>query len=222
MKDLIVVLEDEEDLLELLEYRLQAEGFEVIGCLKSLSAQKILLEENVSLMLVDRNLKGEEGSDFVKKIRKDGYWFPVIYLTAKDSQKDKISGFESGGDDYITKPFCFDELLARIKSALRRYKGLSENQICKHKDLTLYPKTHLLELDGDKISLTPLETKILLTFLKNIGVVLDRESLLDEIWGRFGELKSVNVAIKRLRKKIDPLDEERYIKTIRGEGYIFV
>ncbi|MDO7253607.1 response regulator transcription factor [Helicobacter cappadocius] len=224
MKDLILVIDDEEDLLELLEYRLEQEGFEVIGALGSKSARKILEEENVSLMLVDRNLGLEEGSEFVKKIRKEGYNIPVIYLSAKDSQEDKITGFQRGGDDYITKPFVFEELVARIFAVLRRYKGAGEEKIWKYKNITLYPRTHLLFTDDseNKIELTPLETKMLLVFLKNTGMVLSRDYLLEEIWNNQGESKSVNVAIKRLRKKLDSKDEERFIKAIRGEGYLFV
>ncbi|PAF42047.1 response regulator transcription factor [Helicobacter sp. 11S03491-1] len=225
MKDLILIIEDEEDLLELLEYRLETEGFEVIGCLGSKSAKNILLEENVSLMIVDRNLYGEEGSEFVKKIRKEGYSMPVIFLSAKDTQEDKIKGLERGGDDYITKPFDFGELIARIHAVLRRYKGFNEEKIWKYKKITLYPKTHLVSIQGskeEKIVLTPLEVKMLLTFFKNIGLVLSREYLLEEIWNNQGEPKSVNVAIKRLRKKLNPKDEEKYIKAVRAEGYIFV
>ncbi|PAF52218.1 response regulator transcription factor [Helicobacter sp. 13S00477-4] len=222
MKDLIVVLEDEEDLLELLEYRLGLEGFEVIGCLKTLSAKKILLEENVSLMIVDRNLGNEEGSEFVKEIRKEGYRLPVIFLSAKDSQEDKLIGFERGGDDYITKPFDFNELLARIKAVIKRYRGLNDEEVHKYKNLILHSKAHFLEIHQNRIEITPLETKILLVFLKNVGLVLDRTYLLEEIWGSEGELKSVNVAIKRLRNKMDFKDEEQYIKTVRGEGYMFV
>lgn len=225
MKDLILVIDDEEDLLELLEYRLAQEGFDVIGALGSKSATKILLEENVSLMLVDRNLGLEEGSEFVKKIRKEGYNVPVIYLSAKDTQEDKMTGFERGGDDYVTKPFVFNELVARIKAVLKRYKGVEEEKIWKYKNLTLYPKTHLLCINEDsdeKIQLTPLETKMLVVFLKNTGMVLSRDYLLEEIWSNEGESKSVNVAIKRLRKKLHVTDEEKYIKAVRGEGYIFV
>ncbi|PAF43549.1 response regulator transcription factor [Helicobacter sp. 11S02596-1] len=221
MKDLIVVLEDEEDLLELLEYRLGCEGFDVIGCVKTSSAKKILLEEDVALLLVDRNLRGEEGADFVKKIRKEGYQTPVIYLTARDAREDKIAGFESGGDDYITKPFDFDELLMRLKAIIRRHKGHLEASIYKYKNLSLDFQNHSASIDDTTIALTPLETKILAIFLKNTGRCLSREYLLEEIWHSDGELKSINVAIKRLRKKLDKSDEEKYIKTIRGEGYLF-
>lgn len=234
MKDLILAIEDEEDLLELLEYRLNNEGFEVIGCLNTKSAKKILLEENVSLMLVDRNLCGEEGSDFIKKIHKEGYNTPVIYLSAKDSQEDKMLGFERGGDDYITKPFIFDELIARIKAVLRRYKGANEEEMLKYKNLTLHFKTHFLSIENignnevEEIELTSLEMKMLIVFIKNAGRVLSREHLLEEIWQNEGEIQSVNVAIKRLRKKLDKNEFHSSIKShycniraIRGEGYIF-
>lgn len=233
MKDLILAIEDEEDLLELLEYRLNNEGFEVIGCLNTKSARKILLEENISLMLVDRNLCGEEGSDFIKKIRKEGYSTPVIYLSAKDSQEDKMLGFERGGDDYITKPFVFDELIARIKAVLRRYKGENE-EVLKYKNLTLHFKTHLLSIENiengevEKSELTSLEMKMLVVFIKNAGRVLSREHLLEEIWQNEGEIQSVNVAIKRLRKKLDKNELHSSVKShycsiraVRGEGYIF-
>lgn len=221
MKEIILILEDEEDLLELLEFKLTQEDYETIGCLNTKNAYQILNEENISLMLVDRNLVGEEGSDFVKKIRKEGYKIPVIYLSAKDSDEDKIEGFKKGGDDYITKPFNFDELILRIQAVLRRFKG-EVNDIYKYKNLILNHSIHCLNIDSTQIKLTPLESKLLILFFKNSGIVLSREYLLEHIWDNQGEIKSINVAIKRLRQKLDFDDEEKYIKSIRSQGYMFV
>lgn len=223
MKDLIVVIDDEADLLELLEMRLSAVGFEVIGCLNTQMASAILAEEKVALMIVDRNLIGEEGSKFVKKLRKNGNDMPIIFLSALAEKEDIMQGFARGGDDYITKPFDFDLLVAKINALLWRNKNKSVNLA--YKNLILNVDSRILridEKDGEKtIFLTQLESNILQCFLRNPNKVLSQEFLLERIWENHSQEKSVNVAIKRLRQKLSS-DKNKYIKNIRLLGYMLV
>ena len=122
MSVLIAIIEDEEDLLELLEYNFQKEGFESVGFLSTKNVEKLLKEEDVDLLIVDRNLPGVEGSDFIKEMRKKGFLTPVIFLSAKDAEDDILDGFLKGGDDYVTKPFNMRELILRVKAVIKRTK----------------------------------------------------------------------------------------------------
>lgn len=226
MKDLILIVDDEMDLLDLLEIRLSNAGFDVIGCLNTKNAQAILYEENVALMIVDRNLITEEGSKFVKKLRKNGTKIPIIFLSALSSKEDIMQGFECGGDDYITKPFDFDLLLAKINALLGKYNNNASNFI--YKNLNLNLDTRILRISDTKqdndekiIFLTQLEAKILHYFLLNPNKVLSKEFLLESIWDNQNHEKSINVAIKRLRQKLDN-DKNKYIKNIRSLGYMLV
>jgi DNA-binding response OmpR family regulator len=170
---------------------------------------------------MDRNLPGTEGSIFIQTLRDKGYNQPVIYLTAKDKEEDILQGFERGGDDYITKPFSLEELKARVKAVLKRTK--KEIKVLKHRDIIFNIDTREVKIDGYTIDLTHLEKDLLLEFLKNVNKVMTREVLLENVWkDSFDkQVKTVNVAVKRLKEKIDPFNEKEYIKTIRGEGYMF-
>lgn len=222
-KPLIVIVEDEEDILDLIEYSLQKEDFETIGFLNSKKLYDVLDEESVDLIIMDRNLGGGvEGSEVVNSIREDGYNVPVIFLTAKDKDVNIEEGFERGGDDYITKPFKMKELILRIKAILKRTKSLSkqENSIS-YQDIELNVHTHRVHVDGELVELTKLEFDLLYTLIKNRGNVLDREYLLLNVWGNdeIYQDRTVNVAINRLKEKIDPSKSKEYIKTVRGVGY---
>lgn len=219
---LILIVEDEEDILELLEYTLQKNDYETIGFLNiSDKLEKVLEEEKVDLILMDRNLPGIEGTTFINQIRKKGYNSPVIYLTAKDKDEDILEGFESYADDYITKPFNIQELLARIKAVLKR--TTKDMDILKIKDITYKTSNKKFYIDSKEIELTHLEHDLLLEFLKNRDILMTREHLLEAVWkdSYDKKLKTVNVAIKRLKAKIDPDNTKEYIKSIRGEGYLF-
>lgn len=222
-ESLIVIVEDEEDLLELLEMRLKKAGFEVEGFLNIQNVARFLEEETVDLLLIDRNLPGTEGATFVQSLRQKGCKIPVIFLTAKSSDAQKLEGFALGGDDYITKPFKFDELIARIRAVLKRTRGSAEPQLYTHRDLTLNMDTREVHIKGEKIELTRLEFLLLAEFIKNHDILLTREELRERIWSHCDhdfQDKSINVAVKRLREKIDPHKEKRYFRAVRGEGYI--
>ncbi|WP_373034782.1 response regulator transcription factor [Sulfurimonas sp.] len=217
----IVVVEDEEDLLELIEYSLDKEGFEVIGFLNTKTVSQILEEEDIDLLIMDRNLPGVEGSEFVATLREEGVLTPVIYLSAKNRDSDIEEGFLRGGDDYLTKPFNMKELILRVKSILRRTtKKFNEGQLS-HRDLLLDKRTRELTVGGKSVEITKLEFDLLYEFIINKNSVLDRDYLLTNVWGdgEAYQYKTVNVAINRLKEKIDPDKTKDYIHTVRGVGY---
>lgn len=220
----IVVIEDEADILELLEYHLKKEGYSVMGFLSTENVEQFLEEESPALMIVDRNLPGTEGSEFVLQMRELGYVIPVIFLTARDKESDLIEGFESGGDDYMTKPFSSRELLVRVEALLKRSGVMSGSKI-KYRDMLLDMTTRELSIEGKKVDVTNLEFKLMHTFVKNQHQPLDRDFLRDEVWGddsaNFHD-KTINVAMNRLKKKIDPLGEKIYIEPVWGVGYKLV
>lgn len=217
----IIVIEDEPDILELLEYHLEKEGYTVTGFLSSENVEQFLEEENPALMIVDRNLPGLEGSEFVAQMRELGYEIPVIFLTAKDKEKDLEEGFVSGGDDYMTKPFNTKELLLRVEALLKR-SGVRLSDKLKYRDLNLDMQKRELFIDDKCIELTNLEFKLLHTFVKNPHQPLDRDFLRDEVWGddsvNFHD-KTINVAMNRLKKKIDPESVKEYFAPVWGVGY---
>jgi DNA-binding response OmpR family regulator len=220
----IVIIEDEEDILELVEYHLQKNGYETMGFLSTKNVEQFLEEERPSLMIVDRNLPEVEGSEFVKELREHGCNIPVIFLTAKDREEDLEEGFERGGDDYITKPFRPKELVLRVEALLRR-SGASQSSKVKYRDLILDSKLRTLTINKKLIELTKLEFRLLYIFVKSPNCVLDRDFLRDEVWGddslTFND-KTINVTLNRLKKKIDPLGEKEYFIPVWGVGYKLV
>ncbi len=216
----IVIIEDQEDILELEEYHLQKEGYEVTGFLSTNHVEDFLIEEDVDLLIVDRNLGGVEGSEFIKELRDIGYKIPVIFVSAKNQDSEIEEGFLRGGDDYMTKPFNMNELLLRVKSLLRRTKGDDEGRVV-YKDIILELDQRLVFVDKKEIFLSKLEFELLRYFITHKHTVLHRDELLQEVWGDecIKLEKTVNVAINRLLKKIDPEKTKGYIEAIRGVGY---
>lgn len=221
IKQTILIVEDEEDILDLMEYTLSKEGYDVITCIDTSNVRNMLDEEDIALILMDRNLPGIEGSLYIQKLRDEGYNQPVIYVSAKDSTDEIIEGFDTGGDDYITKPFNINELKARVKALIKRTKKVQD--VIKYKDIVYQTSNKTFTIDGEGIKLTHLEHDLLLEFIKNANVLLSRETLLDNVWkdSDSKQSKTVNVAIKRLKEHIDPKGEKNYIQAVRGEGYIF-
>lgn len=220
----IIVIEDEEDILELIEYHLQKAGYTTMGFTSTQNVEQFLEEENPSLMIIDRNLPRVEGSEFVKQIRSYGYNIPVIFLTAKAKDNEVEEGFNSGGDDYITKPFNPKELVLRVNALLRRV-GISPRDKIKYRDIMMNISTKEIFIEHEAIELSHLEFKLLYTFLQKPNQVLDRDFLRDEVWrdeeSSFQD-KSINVAINRLKKKIDPKGSKEYFVPIRSVGYKLV
>jgi DNA-binding response OmpR family regulator len=217
----ILIIEDEEDILELLEFHLIKQGYSITGFTSTEHVEQFLEEENPALMIVDRNLPGVEGSEFVAYIRKKGFDIPVVFLTAKDRDSDLEEGFQRGGDDYITKPFRVPELLLRVEAILKRSGAFSADKV-KYKDITLDVTQRSTFIGEDEVELTNLEFHLLHTFVKNAQQILDRDFLKDEVWGdKMDDFhdKTINVAMNRLKKKIDPQGEKEYFKPIWGVGY---
>jgi DNA-binding response OmpR family regulator len=220
----IVVIEDEVDILELIEYHLTKEGYVVSGFLSTQNVQQFLEEENPSLMIIDRNLPGMEGSEFVRYLREEGYDIPIIFLTAKAKEAELEEGFDAGADDYMTKPFSPKELTLRVKALLKRSGALQKQARMKHKLLTIDLDNKDLYVDGKEVALTKLEFKLLYTFMKHIDQPLTRDFLRDEVWGVEGEGVNdnvVNVAINRLKNKIDIENKQNYLHPVWGVGYTF-
>ena len=221
MNTLILIVEDEEDILELMEFNLSKEGFETMGFLNTKRVPEVLAEEKVDLILMDRNLPGTEGSEFVASLRRQGVNTPVIFISAKDKDSDIEQGFERGGDDYLTKPFSMKELILRVKAILRRtQKVLSEGTLI-YRDIIINPASRTVVIENDIIELTKLEFDLLYELINNQNIVLDRNYLLDTVWGSDDvyQDRTVNVAINRLKDKIDPDKSKDYLKTVRGVGY---
>lgn len=220
-KPLIVVVEDQEDVLEILEYNLTKVNYEVMGFLNTKNLEQALDEEKVDLLIMDRNLPGIEGSEFVESQRDRGFSTPVLFLTAKDKQSDIEEGFLRGGDDYMTKPFNMNELLLRVKAILRRTAPAVDLGVVVYRDIHLHTNRREVIIEDKTINLTKLEFDLLLIFIKNKSSVLNRDFLLEHVWksDEFFQDRTVNVAINRLKEKIDPTKEKIYFKTIRGVGY---
>lgn len=227
MKTKVLVIDDEKHIVELLKFNLETMDYEVHysydGFDGFIKAKEIMPE----LILLDWMLPNISGIDLLKKIRidKDLKNIPVIMLTAKNVESDKVEGLDSGADDYITKPFSVKELLARSNSVLRRYNlnnDSSEKTILSIGNLKVDLQKHEVIKGNEKIDLTLKEFELLRLLLENKGKVLSRNYLLDKIWGYeyYGETRTVDVHIRYLRKKIEGNSEdEKYIETIRGIGY---
>ncbi len=221
MKKTILIVDDEEDILDLLDYTLSSAGYDVIPCVDTSNVRDILDEEEISLILMDRNLPSVEGSMFIETIRQEGYNQPVIYVSAKDLSENIVEGFERGGDDYITKPFNIAELKARVSALIRRTSQTQD--VIKHRDILYNTSSKSFRVANEPVKLTHLESELLLEFIKNPNVLLSRDTLLERVWedSENKQLKTVNVAIKRLKESIDPKGEKNYIQAVRGEGYMF-
>jgi len=221
MKALILIVEDDNDLLELLEHRLQKEHYETLGFLSTKYVKKVLEEESVDLIIMDRSLPDIEGSEYISLLREKGMDVPVIFLSGKSSNAHIEEGFLRGGDDYVTKPFELKELLLRIEALLRRTKKDMQKKIATFKDIALDLDLRVASINGKAVELTKLEFDLLHTFIQNQSSVLKRDFLLEHVWGKgkTTEERTVNVAIKRLKEKIDIDRDHSYIKTIRGIGY---
>jgi DNA-binding response OmpR family regulator len=224
MKQQILIVDDDNDIVELLEYNLSAEGYDVLGFLSTKYVRNVLSEESIDLIIMDRNLPDIEGSYYVEMLRSKNINIPIIMLSAKDSQEDIKEGLIKGADDYITKPFDIEELILRVKAVLKRSNVESKEIVddMEYRDMKLDLNMHRVIIQENEIPLTNLETSLLQTLVSNKGKVLDREYLLKAVWKDTENIhpKTVNVAIKRLKEKIDPLKEKEYIKTIRGVGYL--
>jgi len=222
----ILVVDDEEHIQELIKFNLEKSGYKVICADNGIDAIKIAKEQLPQIMLLDLMLPGMDGLDVCKEIRKDSNMsnMPIIMITAKSEEIDKIIGLELGADDYITKPFSVRELVARIKAILRRSNLPLVEKTFNVGNLVIDFGKHEVTKSENKIDLTLKEFELLQILIKNKGRVMTRDFLLDKIWGYeyVGETRTVDVHIRHLRQKIEDDDKNPvYIQTIRGIGYRF-
>ncbi|WP_303871616.1 winged helix-turn-helix domain-containing protein [Acetobacterium wieringae] len=226
----ILIIEDELNIYELIKFNLETHGFEVDGVQDGAQAIAKILEVLPDLIILDLMLPGKDGISICREIRANNVisYIPIIMLTAKSEEFDKVLGLEIGADDYITKPFGVKELCARVKAVLRRTEILlsKEDEAIVVGDLQIDPKAFEVYQNGEKLSLTLKEYELLVFLAKHRGQVLTRDQLLDQIWGfdYYGETRTVDVHIRYLRKKIEEQSEDgkKYIETVRGVGYRFI
>ena len=220
----ILIIDDEIHIVELLKFNLENNGYKVDYSYDGFDGYLKTKEFQPDLILLDWMLPNISGIDLLKKIRSDETLeqIPVIMLTAKNMEEDKLEGLEDGADDYITKPFSVKEVLARITSVLRRYKYTSNEkvEVLKADDIQVNVNKHIVTKNGQEIELTLKEFQILKLLIENKGNVLTRTFLLDKIWGYdyYGETRTLDVHIRHLRKKIGDNDS-KLIETVRGVGY---
>lgn len=222
----ILIVDDEEHIQELIRFNLENNGYKAISASNGIDAVRLVKEENPQLVLLDLMLPGKDGYDVCKEIRRDHNVSntPIIMLTAKSEEIDKILGLELGADDYMTKPFSVRELMARVKAVLRRTAIQPVDQSFKFSNIIVDFQKHEVLREGKKIELTLKEFELLEILIKNKGRVMTRDFLLDKIWGYeyIGETRTVDVHIRHLRQKIELDDKNpQHIETIRGIGYRF-
>lgn len=225
----ILVVDDEESISKLVEYNLQQAGFEVSTADSGTRAMEILATPpRPDLIVLDLMLPGIGGMELCQRLRKDGVTTPIIMLTAKDDEVDRILGLEMGADDYVTKPFSPRELVARVKAVLRRSgdeSGGQEEGVYHCGEIILDTNRYDVSIRGERVDLTPREFELLHYLAKHMGRVMSRDHLLDKVWGYefAGDTRIVDVHISHLRDKLerDPKQPE-YIKTVRGVGYKLV
>ena len=223
MAERILLVEDEEKLARMVELELQYEGYEVEKAFDGRAGLDRALSGEFDLVLLDIMLPALSGMEVLRRLRKEGVQLPVIMLTARDSVVDKVSGLDSGADDYITKPFAIEELLARIRAALRkRPSAPAEALKLTCGALVMDTERHEVTVRGAPVELTRREFDLLHYLLENKEKVISRESLLDHVWGFdfAGETNAVDVYIRFLRSKIDEKFGVKIIHTVRGVGYV--
>lgn len=223
----ILVVDDEKPIADILKFNLQKEGYEVFCAYDGVEALEKVEEVQPEMILLDIMLPQKDGMEVCREVRKK-YDMPIIMLTAKDSEIDKVLGLELGADDYVTKPSSTRELLARVKANLRRHQQISNNVEEEESNeitigaLVIHPDAYIVSKRGETIELTHREFELLHYLAKHIGQVMTREHLLQTVWGYdyFGDVRTVDVTVRRLREKIeDNPSHPMWIVTRRGVGY---
>ena len=222
----ILIVEDEEALSDPLAFLLGREGFQTIGVDNGLDALPVFDREGADLVLLDVMLPGMSGMEVCRKLREVSS-VPIIMLTAKDSELDKVLGLELGADDYVTKPYSARELIARIRAVLRRRSAETDSateSVLQGGPVRMDIDRHVVTVNGEEISMPLKEFELLEILLRNVGRVMTRGQLIERVWGAdyVGDTKTLDVHIKRLRSKIEPdSSAPQYVVTVRGLGYKF-
>lgn len=220
----ILIIEDEEKIARFVELELEHEGYQVIKAVDGREGLELIHSNSFDLILLDIMLPGLNGIEVLRRVRQFSQ-IPIILLTARDAVVDKVTGLDGGADDYITKPFAIEELLARIRALLRtRVPSGSKSTVnaLKCGRLNLNPDSREVKVDDECVELTKREFDLLKFLLENKNIVMERETLLDRIWGYdyLGETNSVDVYVRYLRAKIEEPYEIKLIHTVRGVGYV--
>ena len=225
MSQKILIIEDEPDIKKTLEYNISREGYEVISASSLSKGREKLESASFSLLLLDLMLPDGSGLDLCRELKQDKSLssMPVIILTAKDDEVDKVVGFELGADDYVTKPFSVRELILRVKAVLKRGERKSDNMEVQRQfgELKIDVDSHEVFVNDEQVNLTALEFKLLRQLVDRRGRVQSRDQLLSDVWGYSSDVttRTVDTHIKRLREKLG--DMGKYVQTIRGVGYKF-
>lgn len=221
----ILIVEDEPAIREMVGFALSRAGYRISEAANAMQAQSMLEQRLPDLILLDWMLPGISGIDFARRLKKDEHTqkVPIIMLTARVGEDDKIRGLEVGADDYVIKPFSPRELEARIKAVMRRVAAPSEELTVVVDDLRLDPDSHRVTVSGEALSMGPTEFRLLQFFMTNPERVFSRSQLLDRVWGDHAEVeeRTVDVHIRRLRKALGPHRYDQFIQTVRGVGYRF-
>jgi phosphate regulon transcriptional regulatory protein PhoB len=221
----ILIIEDEPAIREMVGIALRRAGYEMLEADDAEQAGSVLKAEIPDLILLDWMLPGMSGVDFARSLRKrpDTSQVPVIMLTARGEEEDRIRGLEVGADDYVTKPFSPRELIARIRAVLRRAAPLTGDEPIEIDGLCLDPACHRVTVQGHPLDLGPTEFRLLHYFMTHLERVYSRSQLLDYVWGTsvYIEERSVDVHIRRLRKGLSPYGYDQMVQTVRGAGYRF-
>ena len=225
MKGKILLVEDEAPIREMLGYTLMKAGYTLREAADVEQARPILAGDRPDLVLLDWMLPGMSGAEYARRIRSnpDTSDIPIIMLTARGEEADKVRGLDTGADDYITKPFSTGELLARIRAVMRRAKTRDSEGIVSVKGLTLDPDTVRVTVDRQTVDISPTEFRLLHFFITHPERVYTRDQLLDQVWGPnvYVEERTVDVHIRRLRKILEPYNYNQFIQTVRSVGYRF-
>lgn len=218
----ILIVDDEPNIRDLLSTSLRFAGFAIRAVGSGSAAISAVLEEEPDLMILDVMLPDMSGFSVTKRLRESGFTSPILFLTAKDDTQDKVTGLTVGGDDYVTKPFSLDEIVARIRAILRRTLEVEEDAVIAAGEITMDQDTHEVSVNGTFVELSPTEFKLLRFLMLNPNRVLSKAQILDHVWEYDfnGDAGIVESYVSYLRRKIDPLTSEPLIQTKRGFGYL--
>ena len=223
VKPSVLVVEDEPAQREVLAYNLEAEGFRVATAGNGEEALMLVAEEAPDLIVLDWMLPNVSGIEVCRRLksRSETKAVPIIMLSARSEEVDRVRGLETGADDYVVKPYSVVELMARVRTQLRRTRAATQGETLEYQDITLDSETHRVHRGGKLLKLGPTEFRLLATFMEKPGRVWSREQLLDRVWGRdiYVDTRTVDVHVGRLRKALCAMGGEDPLRTVRGAGY---
>ena len=224
----VLIVDDEKAIVDILEFNLQRDGYETLKAYDGPEGLRMAREENPDLLLLDVMLPGMDGFEVCRTLRSEGNDVPIVMITAREEETDKVFGLENGADDYVTKPFSMRELLARVKANMRRTVAPAPEQgsgdIIRMRDLVIDLDRRTISKNGKPVDLTQREYDLVRFLAQNPGKVVSRQELMSEVWQYeyFGDLRAVDVAVRRLREKLeDNPAAPAYVLTKRGVGYYF-